>query len=673
MSIATRISSMEEHIKESYQELKGIGLDITGFNKNLENIPRVIDNYWETLPKVSGNGTDITLDNTKEGKMKIELKGDTSQFTTTGKQLFDVNGTLYSGSIDKVGNGFRLTNDGTYRNLSITLPNQLPAGTYKITYVMKNSTVADLTKAAFSLRDNSSQLAIARPDISGEVTLTIESPATRMYAYIGASEASGATVTYDDFMISITGGDFEPYTGGIPSPNPTYSQNIEVVTGEQNIKISNKNLYTGAIQIAIGSSASSPTGYRVLTTNLNYRGFALKVTPNEIYSISRLTLSSSRLRYGFTKVYPVHETPLYSFHENDNSLKIENIVVPSEMNYFVIYLSNTKEEPNDLQIEKNASATTYLAHQEQNYPINLGTIELCKIGDYQDRIYRTSGKNLFNKDTTYVKNISIQTNTNAISSSNNAKTSYIECQPNTKYTISKAQVSARFIIATSKVVPASGINLLQTLTASSSTSATITTDAEAKYLLVYYYLATSDTLTEEQIRNTIQIEYGDTATTYEPYGYGDWYKHKAISKYVFDGTENWITGQYGTNSWQIANLISTNYDTTKAQILSTIFRGISQDDRNTGGNNTIYTISNASFYVRNTNITTKANMQAATNGTPIYYPLATPVEEAITEPTLVTQLNNLYYASSYEEQTNINSRGILATDMSANALEDSSN
>ena len=75
MAISDRITSIEEHIKE-------LGIDTTGVNNNLENIPKLIDGYWETLPKVTGEGTSITLDNTKEGKMKINLKGNTSQATS---------------------------------------------------------------------------------------------------------------------------------------------------------------------------------------------------------------------------------------------------------------------------------------------------------------------------------------------------------------------------------------------------------------------------------------------------------------------------------------------------------------------------------------------------------------------------------------------------------------
>ena len=44
------------------------------------------------------------------------------------------------------------------------------------------------------------------------------------------------------------------------------------------------------------------------------------------------------------------------------------------------------------QLEKSSTATTYEAYKSNNYPITLGDIELCKIGTYQDRIYKNNGK-----------------------------------------------------------------------------------------------------------------------------------------------------------------------------------------------------------------------------------------------------------------------------------------
>lgn len=43
-----------------------------------------------------------------------------------------------------------------------------------------------------------------------------------------------------------------------------------------------------------------------------------------------------------------------------------------------------------VQLEKGSTATEYQPHQEQTYPINLGSIELCKIGDYQDILFKNT-------------------------------------------------------------------------------------------------------------------------------------------------------------------------------------------------------------------------------------------------------------------------------------------
>lgn len=44
-----------------------------------------------------------------------------------------------------------------------------------------------------------------------------------------------------------------------------------------------------------------------------------------------------------------------------------------------------------IQVEQGSSATTYEPYQSQSYHINLGSIELCKIGAYQDYIYQNDG------------------------------------------------------------------------------------------------------------------------------------------------------------------------------------------------------------------------------------------------------------------------------------------
>jgi hypothetical protein len=130
---------------------------------------------------------------------------------------------------------------------------------------------------------------------------------------------------------------------------------------------------------------------------------------------------------------------------------------------------------------------------------------------------------------------------------------------------------------------------------------------------------------------------------YQDYIYksgADWYVHKEVSKYTFDGTETWTSGVYGVNSWYLRGVLSFPYDTSKVQIISNLFMGVSNNDRNTG-NNVIYTTDSNTFWIRNTSLLTLAQVQAATNGNYVYYALATPTDTQITDTELISSLNSI--------------------------------
>ena len=79
MSIATRIENISNHLKNAYDELQGLGADLTNVNKNIENLSMVLDDIYDSMPQVSGEDTNLTLNNTRIGKIKSTLKGNTSQ------------------------------------------------------------------------------------------------------------------------------------------------------------------------------------------------------------------------------------------------------------------------------------------------------------------------------------------------------------------------------------------------------------------------------------------------------------------------------------------------------------------------------------------------------------------------------------------------------------------
>lgn len=115
MSIATRIESIEEHIGNAYDELQGLGADLTNVNKNIENISMVLDDIYDSMPQVSGEGTNLTLDDTRVGKIKSTLKGNTSQTgTPTPTTPIPVNVVSGDNEIKVQGKNLAYTKNGTY-------------------------------------------------------------------------------------------------------------------------------------------------------------------------------------------------------------------------------------------------------------------------------------------------------------------------------------------------------------------------------------------------------------------------------------------------------------------------------------------------------------------------------------------------------------------------------
>ena len=138
------------------------------------------------------------------------------------------------------------------------------------------------------------------------------------------------------------------------------------------------------------------------------------------------------------------------------------------------------------------------------------------------RINFIKSKNLFDKDTATYVNGWIQNQTMRLNTSNTSRLFYLPCKPNTTYTISRSVLASSFRITAydGAAFPIStGTNVDYTVETTiennSATSITYTTGANAKFLVVQYGINT-DTNLQESLA-TIQIEYGETATSYEPY------------------------------------------------------------------------------------------------------------------------------------------------------------
>lgn len=94
-----------------------------------------------------------------------------------------------------------------------------------------------------------------------------------------------------------------------------------------------------------------------------YKSVVIPVKPNEVYSISRVSATNNRFRCSFTTNPPASGVPFFggtgSVSTYDSSLKIENISVPANANYLLVYLTNQNDPIPDIKIEKGTKATDW--------------------------------------------------------------------------------------------------------------------------------------------------------------------------------------------------------------------------------------------------------------------------------------------------------------------------
>lgn len=305
-----------------------------------------------------------------------------------------------------------------------------------------------------------------------------------------------------------------------------------------------------------------------------------------------------------------------------------------------------------IQIEEGSQPTSYSQYFEP--------IQLCKQDTYQDFIKRSTGKNLFDKNNANIFNGYISSaSPYSLNASQNSKTLYIGCKPNTTYTIQKI-ISNYFRLSYTNEPPKNNLNTYGYIADETSTNLSITTGNDAKYLVCTYWVY-NDTLTEQQILDSIQIEEGNSVSSYEPYGH-QFYLHKDIGDVLLDGTEDWdiLQSAFGYRfRTSLANSIESGVGNVNSYC-SHFSLGATYSNKN------VYAIGNTgnlNISLDETYTTVEQFKQwLSTHNIKVQYVLQTPTIEVISEenyPVLFKQLSDIQdYLTSYK----INKEFILGYD-----------
>ena len=300
--------------------------------------------------------------------------------------------------------------------------------------------------------------------------------------------------------------------------------------------------------------------------------------------------------------------------------------------------------------------------------------EPCKEEEYKLELWKENefDKNNVNKLNAYIDS------SNRIIFSGATRTLYIECKKNTLYKISKAK-SARFRVIYTADVPSINIVGSGYIVNDSGENITIKTGSNAKYLCVFYYHANQDTLTEQEILESMQIQ--ETIELCKINNYKDvlfknivgdenynaelddgvWYKKKTIDKKVLDELWTWFMNSVNRFSVEI---VSPNGDYVLVALCDKFINALTWTE---------HTNTDKSFIVRNGNwgenkcrisfldsdyaSLAEWTQFVSENNLIVYHRLLNPTYEKIIDQTLVSQLEALSKAKGNDGTTIITTNG----------------
>ena len=628
------------------------------------------DTLFTNLPKKNGTGTQITLNDTANAPMRIELGSSAlEQETTTGKNLFNY--------IDNLRDDYRgltsvINADGSITTTGIPLYNYTSIIAYDITSFLENGQTYTLSQKTLqklylqiNITDNGGG-ATQYVSLNNSTSATFTAD-TDNKTYVLNLQTS-TTTNWGDSSLTITNfyqlekgntaTSFEKYTGGIPAPNPSFPQDIHTISGSNTIKVFSKQLFDkDSPNIVNGYLNANGT----ISSNNSYRVSDYI----DVGNYSEITISGN-----------AGDSEVYCFYKEDKTLNGANsmgsntsktISIPSGTKYIRTIIKASALDT--YMVESGTIATTYEPYTSQEADIDLDTIEYCKIGNYEDEFIRTSGKNLFDKDNANILNNTLLNGTNGtISTFNGCKSLYIPIESSTTYTISKI-LSARFIVGTCSSTPATNVVCDVYSGNNTATSITITSGANDKYLVVFYYLSGTDTLTDTAIINSIMINEGSTALPYEPYGNGEWYIKKNIGKVVLDGSENWT---YYAPALVFFTDAYNDLFATGVQQSSDIYSNYYIAGTYGTTNNSILINDIGRIHLRNDDLTSIAELKTWLNTHNTKVVVRRNVVYTPITGTLAEQLEYVYQMlKSYKGQTNISQvNDDLPFELDVSALED---
>lgn len=636
------------------------------------------------------------------------LKGNTTQQTYTGKNkvgFSDGSGTvgnftwsIQDGVITLNGTG---SGSGTLKVTDTTLF-KLVAGTRRLTIVPVSGAWTTGTMGIRPVTSGGTQRGYQQWYAGSP-----QSNATYTYTETQAEEAAavdiyvGANAVFNNykFYIMWTEGstddfDYEPYVGGTASPNPDYPQVVNVATGEQFVIVSGKNLSPALNEYTWGTNRAS---------NLSATGSSISFKTSTEYSNSGVYITRTQFPYkcpalgqtGYVVSCTVNvdiASNISMGYEGSTSGTRVDMDIPAGSTRISFV---TKEATNNIRfyVMNKTGATVTIT----NFQVETGSTA-TEFSDYAALCPINLGKNLFNpaQTPTFLNMATVSQITNGIRvTSTRTSTSSTSNFDSALYAVVRADdyigkpltVSVETMSSSTSGNQRVNIGVcnadasIREAKASFTTSggrATYTpTEADrGKYIFAGFYAVNgvvSPAGSYVDYKN-IQFEVNTASTTYAAYlepielrkindhqdyiykSDGDWYVHREIGKVVLDGSESWTFQSTSVYKYRlsISDAAIPGSQSVVSPLLSDHYVPVAWSDSNrpdycisSAGNDT------SQIAIRHVSIASLADYKTwlGSHNITVFYPLATPTNTKITNSILISQLNALWGATTYGDDT----------------------
>lgn len=324
-------------LPEKYQEVRVV--EESKVNREIEKIE------YEEKKDVK----ELSFESKVKEKISIcKVHGYSSQETTEGYQLLNLQSGMQNGItyyVDDEGY-FYISGTCTSDRITLNLNEMVLNGTY--TFTSKSISGGGINCA---LKDNTSEYKNIFWANNNNNTKEVNAISKDLVCYL----TKGATYNSKIKLMLVSGSqekDVEPYTGGIPSPNPDYPSKIETVG-------SNVNLCNGINQGYYLNFATDLCG--LLSEN---NGLIIPITGGK-YTIST-QINQTRYRVACINEKPIEDKTVIAY-KGVNKDKTSNNITIDTSGYAYLVINAT--DLTKIKIEKGSIATPYS-------PYGMGSVEI---------------------------------------------------------------------------------------------------------------------------------------------------------------------------------------------------------------------------------------------------------------------------------------------------------